>query len=335
MTIYIEKKKISINKEAPYLILEAGINHEGSLIRAFKMIDDAAKTKADAIKFQYFELDDFYLKNSEGYKSLKKMYLAKLDIDKLKKYSERKKLTFLCTAYSKNSFDFLNKIGVSAHKVSSMDNNNEDLLKHVAKFKKPIIFSTGMSNLQNTKDKIKLIYKYNKKIIILHCISNYPTLAKDLNLNNINFYNKIFKFPVGLSDHSENIFGMISSLDYQTTIIEKHFTFDKKRKGFDHNISVDYKDINFFYDLVEFKKNSLGKTFSKFERPDIKNQRLFRKGLYYKEDLKKNEYLTKEKIFEARPGINFEMINKIKSNKFYKLKKNITNLNTVKRKDFR
>lgn len=335
MFINIEKKKITINKKAPYLILEAGINHEGSLIKAFKMIDDAANTKADAIKFQYFELDDFYLKNSDGYKSLKKMYLKKHDIYKLKNYAERKKLTFLCTAYSKKSFDFLNKIKVSAHKISSMDNNNEDLLEHVAKFKKPLIFSTGMSSIQNTKDKIKLIYKYNKKIIILHCISNYPTLAKELNLSNINLYRKIFKFPVGFSDHSKNIFAMISSLDYQTTIIEKHFTFDKKRKGFDHNISVDFKDINFFYDLIEFKKICLGKNFLKVERPDFKNQKFFRKGLYYKKDLKKNEYLVKENILEARPGNNFEMINEIKANKFYKLNRNVTNLNTVKKKDFK
>ena len=335
MSIYIEKKKISINKKAPYLILEAGINHEGSMTKAFKMIDDAAKTKADAIKFQYFEIDDFYLKNSEGYKSLKKTYLTKLDINKLKKYSEKKKLTFLCTAYSKNSFDFLDRIGVSAHKISSMDNNNEDLLKHVAKFQKPIIFSTGMSNLKNTKFKINFIYRYNKKIIILHCISNYPTSPKDLNLININFYNKIFNFPIGLSDHSENVLGMIASLDYKTSIIEKHFTFDKKRKGFDHNISVDYKDVNFFYNFVDFKIKSVGNSFLKYDRPDIKNQKLFRKSLYYKKNLKKDEYLTKEKLIEARPGTNFKMLNSIKNNKYYKLKKNVTKNDIVKRKDFK
>ena len=334
MSIYIEKKKIPTNTTKPYLILEAGINHEGSIIKAFQMIDEASKTKADAIKFQYFELDDFYLKNSRGYKILKKMYLTKLEINKLKKYSEKKKITFLCTAYSKSSYEFLNKIGVSAHKISSMDNNNEDLLKHVAKFKKPIIFSTGMSSLQNTKEKIKLISKFNKKIIILHCISNYPTLPKDLNLININLYNKIFNFPIGLSDHSENILGMIASLDYKTSIIEKHFTFDKKRNGFDHNISVDYKDISFFYNFIDFKTKSIGNSFLKYDRPDIKNQKFFRKGLYYKKNLKKDESFTKEELIEARPGTNFEMLNRIKSNKSYKLKKNVTKNNIVKRKDF-
>jgi N,N'-diacetyllegionaminate synthase len=335
MTIFINKKKILLDKNRPYLILEAGINHEGSMSKAFKMIDDASKTKADAIKFQYFELDDFYLKNSKGYNLLKKMYLTKSNILKLKEYSEKKKITFLCTAYSKRSFDFLDKIGVLAHKISSMDNNNDDLLKHVAKFKKPVVFSTGMSDLQNTKQKINLISKYNKKIIILHCISNYPTLAKDLNLENINYYNKIFKFPIGLSDHSENIFGMISSLDYKTSVIEKHFTFDKKRKDFDHNISVDYKDINFFYDLIDFKVKSTGKNFLKLERPDKKNQKIFRKGLYYKEDFKKNDYLARDNLFEARPGLNFKMINKIKSNKSYKMKKNVIKFSIVKRNDFK
>ena len=216
-----------------------------------------------------------------------------------------------------------------------MDNNNDDLLIHIAKFRKPIIFSTGMSDLKNTKKKINLISRINKKIIILHCISNYPTLAKNLNLKNINYYDKIFKFPVGLSDHSENIFGMISSLDYKTSVIEKHFTFDKKRPNFDHKISVDYKDINFFYDLISFKEKSSGKSFLNFKRPDKKNQKLFRKGLYYKKDFKKNEYLTKDDLFEARPGVNFDIFDELKSNKLYKLKKDVVKLNLVKRKDFK
>ena len=126
----------------------------------------------------------------------------------------------------------------------------------------------------------------------------------------------------------------MASLDYKTSIIEKHFTFDKKRNGFDHNISVDYKDINFFYDFIDFKTKSIGNSFLKYDRPDIKNQKFFRKGLYYKKNLKKNEYFTKEELIEARPGTNYEMLNRIKSNKSYKLKKNVRKNNLVKRKDF-
>lgn len=335
---FINKKNFFSNTEnkfSPYIILEAGINHEGSLEKAKKLIDHASLSGANAVKFQYFELDDFYLKGSEGYKNLEKMYLNKQSIIRLRKYAEKNKITFLCTAYFEKSFDFLEyDVNVSAHKISSMDNNNFDLIKHVARFNKPLIISTGMGTIENLSKIKKLINKHHNKIYFLHCISNYPTEPKDLNLVNIKYLQKKLNTPIGFSDHSQNIYAMMNSLNYNPVIIEKHFTFDKKRVGFDHNISADKYDIQQFYKYLNFFKLSRGKEFiGKTKRPDQKNQKIFRKGIYYKKNLMKGEQISIQEVHKARPGKNFQLLNIFSNKKKYILKRSVKKYQKITMKD--
>jgi sialic acid synthase SpsE len=322
------------NRPNPYLILEAGINHEGLIDKAIKIIDLSKQTKANAIKFQYFDPEDIYLSGSEGFKSLKKCFLSREEIYSLKKNCGSK-IEFLCTGYSKKSFNFLEKIKVKAHKISSMDNNNTNLINYVAKFNKPIFFSTGMSDIANIKKQFRNIFSLNKKLVILHCISNYPTLNKDLNLNTINFLKKKFNCKIGFSDHSIGIYALLAVLSFYPDVIEKHFTFDKKRLGFDHNISADFKDIKFFYEYLEFYKNCFGATNVFKNRPDSNNEKVFRKGLYYRKGFFKGEIVNEESFLQARPGKNFSMINIIEKNKEFTLKKNVKGKQLVNFKDFK
>lgn len=320
----------------PFLILEAGINHEGNIEIAKKLIDHAKFCGANAIKFQYFELDDFYLKGSVGYKNLKKMYLNKSSILKLSKYAKKKKITFLCTAYFEKSFDFLeHDVNVDAHKISSMDNNNIELIKHISSFKKPMIISTGMSSLKNLIKIKNVIKKYHNNFCFLHCISNYPTKPEDLNLVNIKHLKQQLNVPIGFSDHSQNIYGMINALNFDPIIIEKHFTFDKSRPGFDHNISADKDDIINYYNYLNFSKRSNGKKFkSNFERPDNKNQKIFRKGFYYKYDFAKGNKINPNDILKARPGKNFHLNYYFNNKKKYILKKNVKKFQIINKEDF-
>jgi N,N'-diacetyllegionaminate synthase len=325
-----------IKSNSCYLILEAGINHNGNINSAIKLVNHAKKTKANAIKFQYFDPRDLYLEKSKNIKVLEKYYLSKENIIKIKNYCNKKKIDFLCTAYSKKSFSFLDSIGLKAHKIASMDNNNLDLIKFVANFKKTLLISTGMLKKDKLIDLVDNVKNVNHKLILLHCISNYPTIESEINLSTIFYIKKLFpKLPVGFSDHSLGNDVMKLSLFYNVKVIEKHFTFDKKLNGADHKMSINYKDVNNFLLFEKLFKESYGKNIlsKNVIRPDIKNVAMFRKGLYYSKNLNKNEFLS-DNIIEARPQYNLSVENRsYLLNK--KLSKNVKKLNPIKLTDFK
>ncbi len=284
----------------PFIIAEIGINHDGKFSLAKKLVRMAKKGGADAVKFQLFDPEDLYLKRSQNFKILKKFYLNKREIKKLRDYSKKINIKFFCTAFSYEGVKFLKKINIDALKIASMDNINHSLIKKSLKTNKPVIISTGMLNFRNLK-KILSKYSKNKNIFFLHCISNYPNKDRDQGFEVFRLFKQYQKNKAfGFSDHSEGNDACKIAIAKGAKIIEKHFTL-KKRNYFDHSHSMDYEDLrnlntfkNLYFKQTHFK-NYLNK------RSDLLNQKLFRRGIYAKKTIKSGMVLTNNDISYVRP----------------------------------
>ena len=301
-------------KKPPKIIAEISGNHNGNKSRFLKLVKKACESNADLIKIQTYEPKDItVLKKSSLYKIKKGIWKGKYYFDlykkactpykwhdeAFKKEKKNKKIIF-SSPFSIRAVDFLEKQNVPIYKIASFEITDHNLIKYIASKNKPIIISTGMASLNEIKDAIKIIEKYHKKIIILHCVSNYPTEIKDTNLININLLKKKFKkYPIGLSDHTNDIFSAVASIPLGVVAIEKHFNLDNKITP-DSTFSIGPKMMK------KLKKLSLEIFESTNKNKNIKilNKNIkFRRSLYAKVDIKKNEKITYKNITALRPKI--------------------------------
>ena len=316
----------------PYIIAEIGINHDGSFKKAKKLIFLAKTSGADAVKFQLFEPEDLYLPGTKNFKGLNKFKLTKPQLNKLCRLAKKLKIKFICTAFSLNGATFLKSIKVDAIKIASMDANNYLLIDHCLKLNLPLIISTGMCNLKEL-NKLEKIFKNKKNIAILHCMSNYPSEIRDINLKFIKKFKKIFnkKILIGYSDHTIGPDACLSAITEGAQVIEKHFT-DKKKKYLDHFHSADEIDMK---TLCSFAKNyhkSLGKLNSLNKRKDLPNAKFYRRGVFSRTKIIKNTLLNLKNIYISRPQLN-NSITLDKSIFRKKLKINIIKNKQIKNKD--
>tara|TARA_Y100000590_G_scaffold433638_1_gene550921 strand:- start:4509 stop:5480 length:972 start_codon:yes stop_codon:yes gene_type:complete len=314
-----------MNKNKTFIIAEIGINHDGNLLKAKKLIFLAKKGGADAVKFQLFSPGDLYLKNDKNYNSAKKFSLNKKDILKLRNYSKKIKIKFFCTPFSKDKAEYLNEIKTDGYKIASMDSLNINLIRKCLSYNKPVIISTGMLNLKE-HNYIFNKFKGKKNIYFLHCISTYPTPNNKTGLNVLDFFKKkLGKNSIyGYSDHSINTNNVKIAIAKGARIIEKHFTLFKRNK-YDHIHSMNFEDLK---SIVEFSKlfhsYRIKKDFLK-NRIDSKNAKIYRRGIYTKEKIKKNEKLELNKLNFVRPqkSSHYLDLSMIKNKKAKKnLKKN-------------
>jgi len=318
--IIIEKKSIS-NFSKPFLIAEIGINHNGSMTLAKEMILAAKESGADAVKFQFFQknklINPYIKKGSAVAKTLSKYTLTKDQVASLKEYSTKNQISFLATPFDIEAVKFLKSLKQSFYKIASGDINNFMLLEAVAKTQKPIILSTGASNLSEIKEALTFIKKWNAKIILLHCVSLYPTPADKINLWSIPFLQNTFQTPIGLSDHTKGIKVMLYAALLGASVIEKHFTLDKKLKGPDQKISATPSDLkkyikNFKQILLttgEYTKNSLSS--------ELKGHFWGRRSLVASKDIHIGDIFSNKNIIPLRPMENLPASDylKIKSKK--------------------
>lgn len=340
----ILNNKIGDN-EKTFLIAEIGINHNGSIDKAIKMIDHAKDAGFDAVKFQTIvpellmqkntPLVEYQKKtNSENmFDLIKKYNFSRENFINLKKYCDNKKIIFLSTPFDNESAIFLDKINLPAFKISSTDNDNFLLLKKIKSFNKPIILSTGMMTHEELKKTLKFLNLKKNMLSILHCISEYPTPIQRAQVNSIITLKK-FKYTVGFSDHTENNVCSVSAITLGAKIIEKHITLDKNMEGPDHSSSLECKDLSKFVSdirelelMLKIKKRSLTKV-------EKENKLLAKKGLYYTKNILKNTKINSVDIIALRPklnGISPSNINKILKKKIYK---NVKKNNLIKLDDF-
>jgi len=314
-----------------YIIAEACDNHFGKLSSALKMVDQAKKSGADCIKFQHHLHDEEMLKNVPKSKNfdlslydfLKKFSLKLEDHIKLKKYCEKKQIQYLCTPFSYKAAHELNKyVKVDFFKIGSGELLDIPSLLKISDFKKPLILSTGMS----TEKEIKFAYKKLKdkvKILIMHCLSEYPVNYADLNLSYISNLRKIFKKNIiGYSDHTNDIFTPFPAIALGARMIEKHVTLDLNSKGPDKDVSIDFKQLTTLIKGVRKLENSYGSIKKIHDHEKIIRSWAHR-SIVSISDIKKGEFFSEKNIWTKRPGIGipalkFDKIVGKKSRRFIK-----------------
>ncbi len=308
MKVKIGKNKFIGPKEKPYIVAEIGSNHNGSMSLSKKLIKSAKRAGAHCVKFQSFSESSLF--SSKSYKinpGLKKMVskysMSEKQLIEMKNYSKRLNLDFAVTPFSKKEVDFLvNKVNVDFIKIASSDLNCYEFLEYISKKKRTIVLSTGLSNLSEIDEAIRTIEKNgNRKIILLHCISNYPPNEKEINLNNIETLSKIYPYPVGFSDHTIGTTIPLAAIAKGACLIEKHFTLNKNMKGWDHKISADEKDMKIIVDESSTVFNSLG-SHRKIQIEGKNKMESFRRSLVAARPIKKGEVFTEKLIDVKRPG---------------------------------
>ena len=295
------------------IIAEVGINHNGSISKAKKLIDIAKKSGADYVKFQIFKPQNLairkaklatYQKKNTKIKNqvqlLNKYKLSFSDFKYLHQYARTKKIKFLATAFDEESLKFLSTLKVDFIKVSSGEINNLPFLQLIKKTKKKVLLSTGASTTKEVNNALNILNK--KRVTILHCNSAYPSPIDDLNLKSIKFLINKFKCPVGYSDHSSSIYTPLIAIGSGAEIIEKHFTINKKLHGPDHKSSLNPKELNQMIKLIRVFEKSIGKYQKVVSKSEAQNLLFIRKSIVAKKNILKGEKFSKENLTCKRPG---------------------------------
>ena len=344
MTLKINKINIG-RKYPPFIIAEMSGNHNQSLNIALKIVRAAAKAGVHAIKLQTYTPDtitidcnkkNFFIKNKKNIWSGQKLY----DLYK-KAYTpwewhkpimkEAKKNGLVCfsTPFDMTAIDYLEKLNVPAYKIASFENNDLPLIEKAAKTGKPLIISIGMANINDLKEIYKTVKKTgNSNLILLKCTSCYPASAEDSNLLTIQDLKKLFNCEIGLSDHTLGIGVSIAAVALGATVIEKHFTIDRKKGGVDSKFSLEPQEFKSLVYETKQAWKSIGKIMygpTKSEKDSLK----YRRSLFIVKDMKKNEVFSKENIKSIRPGQGLapKYINNVIGQKITKNTKKGTPLN--------
>ncbi|MGM0938219.1 MAG: N-acetylneuraminate synthase family protein [Pseudomonadota bacterium] len=319
-----DKKEI-FNFCKPYIIAELGSNHNGDMELARKLIIEAKEAGADCVKFQswskdtifarkkyqdnYFIADDYRDRNDYTLEEIVEEYsISEQELLDMKKFADQVGIDCSSTPFSKKEADFLvDELKSPFIKVASMDLNNYPFLEYLARKGKPIIISTGLSELHEIDRAIKLIENTgNTQIAILHCVSTYPPVDSDVNLNNIKtLINTYPDYCIGFSDHTIGIEIPLASVALGASIIEKHFTLDKNMEGWDHKVSADKTDLSLIVQGAKRINEALGSYRIQATETDEKKSE-FRRSIVLTRSMKKGEKLTENDLDYKRPGIGLK-----------------------------
>ena len=302
-----------------FIIAEAGVNHNGDIELAKKLIDVAVEAGADAVKFQTFKAEEViseyapmaeYQRKNIGEEEsqldmVKKLELTYEDFEELKEYCDRKGIMFLSTPFDINSARFLKDLGLEIFKIPSGEITNYPLLKEIGSYKKKIILSTGMADLGEIEDALDILMENGAKkenITVLHCNTEYPTPFEDVNLKAMLTIKEAFKINIGYSDHTLGIEVPIASVALGATVIEKHFTLDKNLPGPDHKASLEPQELKEMVKAIRNIEKSLGNGIKKPSKSEVKNINIARKSIVARKNIKKGDVFTEENLITKRPG---------------------------------
>ncbi len=300
-----------------YIIAEAGVNHNGNFELAKKMILEGKKAGVDAVKFQtfiasnlvssYAKKADYQMKSTDNKESqqdmLKKLELSFQEFHLLKEYAAELNIDFLSTPFDEESIDFLDTLNMPFWKIPSGEITNLPYLLKIAKTKKPIILSTGMSTMEEIAEMLDVFCDYNRNdITLLHCNTEYPTPFQDVNLYAMKTLKEKFHVNVGYSDHTKGIEVPIAAVALGATVIEKHFTLDRNMLGPDHKASLEPGELAEMVKAIRNIESALGNEEKKPSESEKKNILVARKSIVAKKDIKKGDILSEENITTKRPG---------------------------------
>jgi N,N'-diacetyllegionaminate synthase len=302
-----------------FIIAEAGVNHNGSVHLAKKLINVASAAGADAIKFQTFTAENLVTKNSKKanyqknttsrnenqFSMLKRLELNKKMHVKLINHCRNRNIKFLSTPFDCDSINLLKDLGLNIFKIPSGEITNLPYLQCIGKLKKKIILSTGMSNMNEVKSALKILINSGtkkKNITVLHSNTEYPTPMKDVNLKAMVTIGKMFNIKYGYSDHTLGTEVDIAAVAMGATCIEKHFTLDRNMKGPDHKASLEPHELKAMIKAIRNIEVALGDGIKKPSNSEIPNIKIVRKSIVAKTTIKKGDILNENNLIIKRPG---------------------------------
>lgn len=307
-----------MKKKNIIIIAEAGVNHNGSLKLAKKLIDAAKDSGCDFIKFQSFKAENLVKsnlniigyqkknikKNIKQFKMLKKLEFNESQLTKIINYCKRKNISFMSSPFDLESLETLFKLKIKDIKIASGELTHYPLLKKIASSAKRIFLSTGMSNSKEIRSAIKVLLKNGadkNKIFLLHCHSDYPTKFEDVNLQALKLLEEKFKLQVGYSDHTLGMETSIAAIALGATVIEKHITINNKMEGPDHLASMEIKNLKHFVRSLRNTEKLLGRKIKVPTRRELKIKKWVRKSIVAKISIKKDTIFSNENIICKRP----------------------------------
>ncbi len=300
-----------------FIIAEAGVNHNGNLNNAVKMIDTASSFGADAVKFQTFKAEklvsphapkaDYQLKRTDPhetqYDMLKRLELSPQDYKTLFLTCKERDILFISTPFDEESADLLDDLGMEVFKIPSGEITNLPFLSHVAKKGKPMIVSTGMASLGEVESAVEKIHAAgNEKIVLLHCVSNYPARFEDVNLRSMVTMAAAFQVPIGFSDHTLGIEISLAAVALGAQVIEKHFTLDSNMEGPDHQASLEPDVFGAMVKSIRAVEAAMGTGKKKPADSEMGTAAVARKSIVALKDIPPGTRLSEEFIGVRRPG---------------------------------
>jgi len=302
-----------------FIIAEAGVNHNGSIQLAYKLIDVASASGADAVKFQTFKTENLvsinaqkaeYQKQATNQSESQFNMLKKLELDtnahkKLINYCKKKDIVFLSSPFDHESIDLLNELELQIFKIPSGEITNLTYLRHIGSLGKEVILSTGMSTLKEIEEALVILTSAGtskENITILHANTMYPTPMEDVNLRAMQTIQDKFGVAVGYSDHTLGIEVDIAAVAMGATIIEKHFTLDKTMDGPDHKSSISPEELKAMVSSIRNIEKALGSSIKKPSKSEKPNITMARKSIVASKSIKKGELFTEKNITIKRPG---------------------------------
>jgi N,N'-diacetyllegionaminate synthase len=302
-----------------FIIAEAGVNHNGSIELAKKLIDVAVVAGADAVKFQTFKAENLVSKNAQKadyqkqttnseesqFDMIKKLELNVQTHKILMDYCKEKNIMFLSTPFDHNSIELLNDLGLEIFKIPSGEITNLPYLRHIGKLNKKVILSTGMADIGEIEDALDILISSGTKkenIIVLHANTMYPTPVEDVNLKAMVTIGNTFDIAYGYSDHTLGIEVDIAAVALGACCIEKHFTLDCTMEGPDHKASLEPDELKAMVKAIRNIELALGSSVKKPSKSEIPNMQIARKSIVAKVDIKKGEIFSADNLTIKRPG---------------------------------
>ncbi len=301
-----------------FVIAEAGVNHNGSLSNALKLVDCAKDAGSDAVKFQTFKTENLVLKDalsapyqkketgrSSQFKLLKSLELKFEDFEEIKRHCENINIEFISTPFDIDSLHFLNSICVKKIKLSSGDFNNFHLIKHAAEKNIDLILSTGMTSEKEIIETSDFLFNKLKfapnKATFLQCTTAYPTPPSEVNLSQLVRLKEILPCQVGLSDHTQGYHSVMMAVAIGISIVEKHFTLSRELKGPDHKSSLEPNELKDYVTKIRLAEQLMGNQTIKPSPTELENMNHARKGLYFSKSIPKGKVISEADILVSRP----------------------------------
>jgi len=308
------------------IIAEAGVNHNGEIARAFNLIDAAADTGVDIVKFQTFSAERLvtktavkaaYQENSSPefasqYDMLKALEFGHDEFYKLKAKCISRDIEFLTTGFDISDLEFISKIDLARFKIPSGEITNLPYLRYIGKLGKPVILSTGMSTLPEISAALKILEDAGtdrSRITVLHCNTEYPTPFEDVNLKAMLTIKYEFGVEVGYSDHTLGIEVPIAAAALGATVIEKHFTLDRNLPGPDHKASLEPNELKSMVTSIRNIEKALGDGFKAPSKSELKNLSVVRKSIIAKKDISAGDIFSADNLTVKRPGTGITPMN--------------------------